>query len=182
MAGGNRSDHFPAIERRYGQPMAHWFEVMEKLSGQRYPEQISFLRGHHGFSQAHANALVMYYRGSTSSRRYSTVDDYLAGFDDVRSITARRILDAIEGRFPGLERVVAWNQPMLKSGDHYVFGLSILKSHLLLAPWGAAAIVAMRPLLDGYRINKKTVQVPVDWEVDGDLLAAMVEYRLAELE
>jgi uncharacterized protein YdhG (YjbR/CyaY superfamily) len=25
------------------------------------------------------------------------------------------------------------------------------------------------------------VKVPVDWQVDGDLLAAMVEHRLAEL-
>ena len=181
MASGDRSEHFPAIERRYGQPMSHWFSVMEDLDGQRYPEQIAFLRENHGFSQAHANALVMYSRGSTSSKRFSSVDGYLAQFDEVRAGTARRILAAIEERFPGLERVVAWNQPMLKSGEDYVFGLSVLTGHLLLGPWGDHAIDAVRHLLDGYRVNKKTVKVPVDWQVDGDLLAAMVEHRLAEL-
>jgi uncharacterized protein YdhG (YjbR/CyaY superfamily) len=161
--------------------MSHWFSVMEELAGQRYPEQIAFLRENHEFSQAHANALVMYSRGSTSSKRFSSVDGYLAQFDEVRAGTARRILEAIEERFPGLERVVAWNQPMLKSGDEYVFGLSVLTGHLLLGPWGDHAIDAVRHLLDGYRVNKKTVKVPVDWQVDGDLLAAMVEHRLAEL-
>ena len=155
--------------------------LFRSLAGQRYPEQIAFLRENHGFSQAHANALVMYSRGSTSSKRFSSVDGYLAQFDEVRAGTARRILAAIEERFPGLERVVAWNQPMLKSGEDYVFGLSVLTGHLLLGPWGGHAIDAVRHLLDGYRMNKKTVKVPVDWQVDGDLLAAMVEHRLAEL-
>ena len=181
VVSGDRSEYFPAIERRYGQPMSHWFSVMEGLAGQRYPEQIAFLRENHGFSQAHANALVMYSRGSSSSKRFSSVDEYLAHFDEVRAGTARRILETIEERFSGLERVVAWNQPMLKSGDEYVFGLSVLTGHLLLGPWGDHAIDAVRHLLEGYQVNKKTVKVPVDWEVDGDLLAAMVEHRLAEL-
>jgi len=33
-----RSEYFPAIERRYGQPISHWFSVMDEVEGQRYPE------------------------------------------------------------------------------------------------------------------------------------------------
>ena len=53
-----REAHFPAIEKRYGEPMKHWFAVMKTVAGKRYPEQIAHLRENFGFSQAHANALV----------------------------------------------------------------------------------------------------------------------------
>ena len=59
--------------------------------------------------------------------------------------------------------------------------MSVLSGHLMGGPWGDKAIDEVRHLLEGYQVNKKTVKVPVDWEVDGDLLAAMVEHRLAEL-
>lgn len=39
---------------------------MAELVDQKYPEQIAHLRENYGFAQAHANALVMYSRGSKS--------------------------------------------------------------------------------------------------------------------
>jgi len=62
-ASGDRSVHFPAIEKKHGAPITKWIKLLEKLGDAKYPEQIAFLREKHGFSQAHANALVMYVRG-----------------------------------------------------------------------------------------------------------------------
>jgi hypothetical protein len=42
------------------------------MKGRTYDEQMALLQGDHGFSRAHANAVVMYTRGSTTSRRFST--------------------------------------------------------------------------------------------------------------
>ena len=72
----SREAHFPAIEKKYGETMAYWFKVMAKLEGKKYPEQIAHLRENYGFSQAHANALVMFSRGSESSRRFNTHADF----------------------------------------------------------------------------------------------------------
>jgi uncharacterized protein YdhG (YjbR/CyaY superfamily) len=58
----------------------------------------------------------------------------------------------------------------------------VASKHVLLGPWGEGSLDAARPLLDGYRVNKKTVQVPVDWQVDPQILLTMVECRLAELD
>ena len=66
-----REAHFPAIEKRYGEKMAFWFKVMGQIKDEKYPAQIAYLRENYGFSQSHANALVMYSRGSTSSRRHA---------------------------------------------------------------------------------------------------------------
>ncbi len=179
---GDRAAFFPAIEKKHGQPMAHWFDLMSDRAEQSYGEQFAFLAEEHGFSRAHANAVVMYCRGSTSSKRFANVDDYLEQVDPTAAETVRRIFATIVEAHSDLEQVVAWNQPMLRRGDDYVFGVSVASEHVLLGPWGAGSLDAARPLLDGYRVNKKTVQVPVDWEVDRRILLTMVECRLAELD
>ena len=43
---------------------------MEKIKDRKYPEQISHLRENYGFSQAHANALVMFSKGSKSTSKF----------------------------------------------------------------------------------------------------------------
>lgn len=169
-----RSSYFPAIEKRYGQPMAYWFEQMKQVKGRPYPEQMAFLQQQHGFSRAHANALVQYSRGSTSSRRFNTLEEYLSSVDQPQRDTLRTIFDTLRDAFPEAEVVIAWNQPMLKQDDHYLFGASAQKHHILVAPWDAAVLEAVRPRLTGYTLNKKTIRVPSDWDVDAELLIDLV--------
>lgn len=169
-SANDRSAAFPAIEKRYGKPMSHWHREMKKVAGKRYPEQMAFLQDEHGFSRAHANALVQYSRGSKSSRRYETVDDYLAEHDAVKQETVRSILASITGAFQDAEVVIAWNQPMVKLSGKYVFGLGVFAQHILIAPYDPAVLEHFRDRLSGYSMNKKTIKVPVDWDVDGDLL------------
>lgn len=176
----SREAHFPAIEKRYGEPMKYWFAVMKKLDGKKYPEQIAHLRENFGFSQAHANALVMYSRGSASSRRFETPADYFKSIKPEQAKTIRKIFKAIQSKYPKLELVVAWNQPMLRDGTKYVFGISATKGYLLMAPWSTDVLEDFRPKLVGYKVNKKTIQIPSDWEVDSRLLHQMVKARLAE--
>lgn len=179
---GDRSERFPAIERAYGQPMQVWFDELARLGSATYAEQIAHLREHHGFRQAHANAVVLWHRGSTTARRFDTPDDLLASLEPTKAGTIRAILTAITDRFPDLELVVAWNQPMLRHGTSYVFGVSAAARHLTLGPWGDDPIGRFSDRLTGYEVNKKTIKVPVDWQVDADLLCDMVAARLAELD
>ena len=131
----SREAHFPSIEKKYGEPMKYWFAVMKKLDGKKYPEQIAHLRENFGFSQAHANALVMFSRGSVSSRRHETPADYFKSIKPEQAKTMKKIFKAIQSKFPKLELVIAWNQPMLKNVDEYIFGASAATNHILIAPW-----------------------------------------------
>lgn len=176
----SRESHFPAIEKRYGEPMKYWFAVMKKLEGKKYPEQVAHLRQNYGFSQAHANALVMYSRGSKSSERFKTFAEYCKSITPAQAKTVRAIFKAIQSKYPKLELVIAWNQPMLRYGSKYVFGISATKGYLLMAPWSKDVLEEFLPKLEGYIVNKKTIQIPSDWEVDGKLLNQMVKARLAE--
>jgi uncharacterized protein YdhG (YjbR/CyaY superfamily) len=179
---GDRSSHFPKIEAKYGQPMRYWFAVMKEIVDLKYPQQIAFLKEEHGFSQTHANALVMYSRGSKSSKRFDDLEGYLKVQDEVKSKTIRKIFKVIQKKYPKLELVIAWNQPMLKLGSEYLFGASILKNHILIAPWNPKVLSAMKQDLQGYKVNKKTVQVPVDWKVDEKLLLKMIKLNLQFLK
>lgn len=178
---GDRSRHFPSIERKHGAPVAHWLRLLSDLGPSRYPDQIAFLRENHGFSQAHANALVMYHRGSPTSRRHATPEECFSRMDARAARLAKRIFSVITRKHPDLELVVAWNQPMLRRGRGYVFGLSASKNHLTLNPFSAAALTAQSSRLRGLTVNKKTFTVPLDWEVDEVLLRGLVRVRLAEI-
>ena len=170
QASGERSAYFPAIEKRYGQPMTYWFDVMKDIAGRKYPEQMAYLQENHGFSRAHANALVLYSRGSTSSKRFGSLAEFLAPLDATKQKTVNAVLKAVQTKFPKAEVVIAWNQPMVKYQGKYIFGLSVAAAHILIAPFNAEVIDDVRPRLADYKVNKKTIQVPVDWKVDVKLV------------
>lgn len=178
---GDRSSYFPAIERKHGRPVEAWLDELASLGDVPYGEQMALLQGAHGFSRAHANALVMYARGSTSSRRFDDPEAYFSDLGGAREQTARAIISAIVEEFPDLELVIAWNQPMLRCGTDYVFGLSAATNHLLIASWGGISETVAAHLGD-LIANKKTIRVPVGWEPDCNLLRIMVAERLAELD
>ena len=53
--------YFPSIEKKYGQPVAHWFQILDTLKGQKHMAQVAFLKEQHQLGHGHANALVAYY-------------------------------------------------------------------------------------------------------------------------
>ena len=182
MSGdGDRTRHWPAIERRYGRPVSHWLDLMAEHADARYPEQIALLREDHGFSQAHANAVVMYARGSTTSSRHTDLDTFLDGKDPAGAATVRAMLEGLVARHPGTTITFAWNQPFLTLDGQRLFSVGVMKAHLLAAPWSVEVLEAFRPALEerGLTVNRKTFRLPIDWEVDAALLDAMVA---AELE
>lgn len=176
----SREAHFPAIEKKYGEKMAHWFKVMAKLDGKKYPEQIAHLKENYGFSQAHANALVMYSRGSKSSKRFETPAQYYKSIDAKQATTLRKIFKIIQTKYPKTELVIAWNQPMLKLGNDYIFGASCATRHILIAPWSTELLSAFRDRLEHLTLNKKTIGIPNDWKVEEKLILDIVKARITE--
>jgi uncharacterized protein YdhG (YjbR/CyaY superfamily) len=176
----SREAHFPAIEKRYGEKMSHWFKVMKEIKDDKYPQQVAHLRENYGFSQAHANALVMYSRGSTSSKRHDTPADYYKTVDPNQATTMRKIFKTIQTKYPKTELVIAWNQPMLKLGNDYIFGATATKKHILMSPWSSDVLADFADRLEHLELKKKTIGVPNDWKVEEKLILDMVKARIAE--
>ena len=180
-AGATRESHFPAIEKRYGEPMSHWHKVMARLGGKKYLEQMAYLQENHGFSKVHANALVMFTRGSTSAHRHATPTDYFKSIDPQQARTMKGMFKVLRAGYPELTLVISWNQPILRTEKDYVFGASASSKYLLINPFSKAVIDAFTPKLKGYRVLKHTITIPNDWEIDEKLLVAMAKARIKEI-
>lgn len=53
--------YFPSIEKTYGQPVAHWFGILQRAGGLKHMELVGLLKREHGLGHGHANALVAYH-------------------------------------------------------------------------------------------------------------------------
>ncbi|RYG92335.1 DUF4287 domain-containing protein [Loktanella sp. IMCC34160] len=54
------ASYFPSIEKKYGQPMTHWFDLVKSRSGDKHMEIVSFLKTEHALGHGHANAIVAF--------------------------------------------------------------------------------------------------------------------------
>jgi hypothetical protein len=52
------ASYFPSIEKTYGQPMAHWFALVQEQQGKKHMEIVTWLKAEHGLGHGHANAIV----------------------------------------------------------------------------------------------------------------------------
>lgn len=180
-ASGDRTKLFPAIEHKHGGPISKWIKMVRDLGDVKYSDQLALLQNDFNFSRSHANAVVMFVRGSTTSKRYSSPEEYFSSIDTAAAQTARKIFTAIRTSFPKLDLVMAWNQPMLKLDKSYVFGLSTAKNHLTINPFSKDVIDSFADELCEFGVNKHTFKVPIGWNVNTKLLRRVVKARLDEL-
>ena len=52
------ASYFPSIEKKYGQPMSHWFELLQSCQGMKHMAMVAWLKTEHGLGHGHANAIV----------------------------------------------------------------------------------------------------------------------------
>jgi hypothetical protein len=55
------ASYFPAIEKKYGQPIEHWMAVLAKAGKLKHMELVTLLKTEHAMGHGHANALVAWH-------------------------------------------------------------------------------------------------------------------------
>jgi hypothetical protein len=61
------ASYFPSIEKKYGQPITHWLNLLKTVNGKKHMEMVALLKTEHGMGHGHANALVAYFLASTKT-------------------------------------------------------------------------------------------------------------------
>ena len=55
------ASYFPSIEKTYGHPVTHWFDILNKAGPLKHMELVNLLKTEHKLGYGHANALVAYH-------------------------------------------------------------------------------------------------------------------------
>ena len=58
------ASYFPSIEKKYGQPIEHWLQVLRSAGDLKHMELVKLLKTDHGLGHGHANALVAHHLAS----------------------------------------------------------------------------------------------------------------------
>ena len=116
------------------------------------------------------------------SPRFNSVEEYLASQDTTKERTLRSLIDLILTQFPELESKISWNVPTIHRNGKYVIGVCAYKHHLTFSPWSPRVIEDFKVRLGKFVVWKNCFQIPVDWEIDRELVKDLVQARLAELD
>lgn len=54
------ASYFPSIEKTYGHPMDHWFDLMRQRQGLKHMEIVNWLKAEHSMGHGQANAVVAF--------------------------------------------------------------------------------------------------------------------------
>lgn len=162
-----RERYFPAIEVKYGEKVAVWFERLAALGDNaRYPKQMAFLQQTHAMSRTHANALVMTHRGSTHARRFADLNEYVASLTDPQRAQIETLISIISDTFDDLDLQIAYNQPMFTHAGSYVVGLSASARHVSLNPFSAEVVAAFADQFPTAMVTMHTFKWALDQPVD----------------
>src|SRR5690349_12842953 len=107
--------------------------------------------------------------------RFSSVDDYISQQDDTKAKTLRSVIDFILTEFPELESKIAWNVPAIHRDGKYVAGIDAFKRHLTFSAFSPHVIENFKDRLGDYVLFKNCFQIPVDWEIDKELVRDLIK-------
>ncbi|WP_370328035.1 iron chaperone [Euzebya sp.] len=98
-----------------------------------------------------------------SSRAVAMIIDHVAAL----------VPEAEEGRSYGLAAFIWHDKPLL--------GFNATATHLSLYPFSPAAVDAVRPQLEGFRLSKGTLRFTPDRPVPLDAVTTLVQRRMEEI-
>ena len=106
----------------------------------------------------------------------ASVDDYIATFPAGVQKRLQSIRRAIRKAAPEAEEKISYRIPAFTLGGNLIY-FAAFSNHIGVYP-GAAAIVAMKADLQGYRTAKGTVQFPHDQPLPLPLIEKLVQFKV----
>lgn len=109
----------------------------------------------------------------------STIDAYIAGFPPEVQELLQQIRATVQELAPEAREAMKYAIPTFTLGGNLVH-FAAFKNHIGLYPT-PGVLEAFKDELAGYKGSKGAVQFPLDQPLPMDLIARIVQYRIAEM-
>ena len=107
---------------------------------------------------------------------------FLINIEDLdRRERVQHIFEHISTKFPNLESVIKWNQPMFTDHGTFIIGFSVAKHHLAVAPEAVALNRFEKDIQKaGYQRTNQIFKILWKDEVDFDLLERIITFNIED--
>ena len=93
----------------------------------------------------------------------------------------KELLLWIATKYPGLEPVFKWNQPMFLDHGTYIIAFNVTKNHINIAP-EKATMIHFDELIKSKDVKQTMMFIQMKWNkpIDFELIKEVVEYNITE--
>jgi uncharacterized protein YdhG (YjbR/CyaY superfamily) len=114
------------------------------------------------------------------TRKYTSVDDYVADFPKSTQSVLKCIRKEIVAAVPDAEEAISYNIPTIRMGKRYVLYFAAYPKHVGIYPVhrdGSELAKETAP----YRSGKATLRFPLDAPIPYRLIRKIAEYKVAQM-
>jgi len=114
----------------------------------------------------------------TSSRKFESVDGYIASFPPGVQSRLKKMRGAIRAAAPTARETISYGMPAFRLNGPLVY-FAAFRDHISFFPT-SSGIIMFQEELSTYETSKATVRFPMDEPIPFDLVKRIVEYRVKE--
>ena len=117
----------------------------------------------------------------TNKLDFQTVSEYIASQPDAAAAQLELVRSTIRRALPMAEEVISYKMPAYKLDGKVILYFAGWKEHYSLYPAGARLAAAFKNELASCTLHKGTIRFPLAAPVPTKLIAAIAQFRLAEV-
>ena len=108
------------------------------------------------------------------------IDAYLAGVEEPKRSTLRRLRQSIIETVPEAEEGISYGVPAFRVRGKVIAGFAAFKNHLSYLPHSGSVFPVLREELDGYEFSSGALRFPIDSPLPKPLVERLVQLRIAQ--
>ena len=111
-----------------------------------------------------------------------TFEEYLETIENLEQrARLQEVLDWVSETFPGLERRVAWKQPMFTDHGTFIIGFSVAKKHIAVSPEKVTLDRFDQKIAEaGFGRTSQLIRIPWESPVPWELLREMIAFNIED--